>query len=272
MRSSNVSDQSPDKGLFFATVEAERYDATINFVNSEYSRAHLMLRRLVLEHVRGIRTIERPVILDVGSGTGAEIISLLQQCPDLNALAVDDAPAMNAILREKLLRTGLKSRVKILQADVRGLGVGDLQEHLDLGWKGGFLASVSALTIHHFTRAEKEDVYKLMFQCLAPGGMLVNADLFSFASSTLSDLALAAEIGDIREGFNNAIQEEPANRAKLQELCDHWVKHYEQENRCSSLEEQAEYLSRLGAIEVGCPFRVWQNGVLCGRKSGDAHE
>src|SRR2546429_5991022 len=85
-QSGERSDQSLERGLFFATDEAERYDATVGLVNPAYGQMHEMLRRLTVEHLRGGQKGGK-MILDIGSGTSAELIPLLEQCRDLRALA-----------------------------------------------------------------------------------------------------------------------------------------------------------------------------------------
>src|SRR5207253_2150326 len=54
---------------------------------------------------------------------------------------------------------------------------------------GGYDMTLSAFALHHLTTSEKREVYQRIHDVLKPGGLFINADLFTYHSPTLARLA-----------------------------------------------------------------------------------
>lgn len=68
----------------------------------------------VLQHCRGTRP---PVILDLGTGTGCLVLTLLCEMPMAQAIAVDASPAALEVARRNAIALGVEDRVLFVQSD-----------------------------------------------------------------------------------------------------------------------------------------------------------
>ncbi len=103
-------------------------------------------------------------ILDLGAGTGMELIPLFEKLPNAQVTAVDLSEEMLAQLRAR----PFGGRVRIIR--------GDFFES-DLG--SGYDAIISTSALHHFDEDEKLRLYKKLRAILKDGGIFLNSDYVS---------------------------------------------------------------------------------------------
>ncbi len=65
-----------------------------------------------------LKAMTRPVILDIGTGSGAIIISLLHQVPEARGVAVDVSADALAMAKENAVKLGVAGRVEFRQGDL----------------------------------------------------------------------------------------------------------------------------------------------------------
>lgn len=65
-----------------------------------------------------LKAMPRPVILDIGTGSGAIIISLLHQVPEARGVAVDVSADALAMAKENAVKLGVAGRVEFRQGDL----------------------------------------------------------------------------------------------------------------------------------------------------------
>lgn len=100
-------------------------------------------------------------VLDLGAGTGLELLSLYERFPEVRVTAVD--------ISENQLEM-LKMRPFI---DKMTLVLGDF---FDVDFGTDYDAVISSAALHHFDEPEKRVLYKKIFDCLKPGGVFINSD------------------------------------------------------------------------------------------------
>lgn len=100
-------------------------------------------------------------VLDLGAGTGLELIPLYERFPDIRVTAVDLSEDMLSVLRTREF------------ADRVTFTVGDFFT-ADLG--EGYDAVISTSALHHFTPEDKVRLYRRVHDALRPGGLFLNAD------------------------------------------------------------------------------------------------
>lgn len=100
-------------------------------------------------------------VLDLGAGTGLELIPLVERFPDVRITAADISEDMLNALRERPF------------ADQITFVVGDFFE---TNFGDGFDAMISTSALHHFAPEDKIRLYKKVYDALRPGGMFLNSD------------------------------------------------------------------------------------------------
>lgn len=102
-------------------------------------------------------------VLDLGAGTGLELIPLFEKFPDAHVTAVDISESMLGVLKTR----PFADRVTCIAGDFFNTDFGD---HYD--------AVISSAALHHFDPANKRKLYSHIFEALSPGGIYLNSDRF----------------------------------------------------------------------------------------------
>ncbi|MBQ4638372.1 MAG: methyltransferase domain-containing protein [Clostridia bacterium] len=100
-------------------------------------------------------------VLDLGAGTGLELIALFERFPDARVTVVDISEGMLLALKER----EFADRIEFI--------CGDFFE-VDLG--SGYDAMISTSALHHFTLEDKSRLYKKVYDSLNEGGLFINCD------------------------------------------------------------------------------------------------
>ncbi len=100
-------------------------------------------------------------ILDIGVGTGLELIGLFEKIPDARVTGIDMSENMLAILQKRPF------------ADKVNIVKGNFFE-VDFGSEYDVVISSSAL--HHFAAEDKLRLYQKIFASLKRGGVFINSD------------------------------------------------------------------------------------------------
>jgi SAM-dependent methyltransferase len=108
-------------------------------------------------------------ILDLGAGTGAGTLALLERFPEAEVTAVDLSATHLYRLREKASAAGVADRVRIVQADL------DTAQWPELGTPELVWASAS---MHHM--ADPGRALRQVHDLLAPGGLFAVVELAGF--------------------------------------------------------------------------------------------
>ena len=105
-------------------------------------------------------------ILDLGAGTGLELIHLFEVFPDVSVTVVDISENM----LNELSKRNFANRVTTV--------CGDFFE-VDFG--NNYDAVISTSALHHFKPEEKVTLYKKIFDCLKGNGQFINCDKISLS-------------------------------------------------------------------------------------------
>lgn len=100
-------------------------------------------------------------ILDVGVGTGLELIGLFEKLPDARVTGIDMSENMLAILEKR----PFADRVDIIMGSFFDVDLGS-----------DYDAVISSSALHHFAADDKLHLYKKIFAALKRGGVFINSD------------------------------------------------------------------------------------------------
>jgi len=120
-------------------------------------------------------------VLDLGSGDGRLLALVRLARPGIEAVAIDFSETMLGRLRE---RFDDDTRVSVVPHD--------LSEPLPVSSLGRFDAIVSSFAIHHVTHPRKRELYAEIHRLLSPGGVFLNLEHVSSATTSLHHQFLAS--------------------------------------------------------------------------------
>jgi len=278
---------------FYADDEAIFYDDTVRLTDRAYDLLHEVAIRLLhywmLQRNNKGAQETLPWILDVGCGTGAEAMGILNRIPDSHLVCVDSSPAMLEQFRLKICRAygneSADGRLILEVADFRDPSWLDriTPKSGSQGMRGGFDATVSVYALHHLAEEQKLRVYRDVAERLPRGSPFINADLFTFVSDWLAQLAQDEEEAWIRRQFDEvqhscewvAAQMGPA-RTRLR---DAWLNHIRNENvplpitgqgwneaEIGIINTEESLLRMAGFTAVEVPARLYQSAVIVALK------
>ena len=124
-------------------------------------------------------------VLDLGAGTGVLSERVLVARPRSEVLLLDLSDGMLQEARARLTRFGGRA----------SFDVGDYSRDLPTG---PFDAVVSALSIHHLEDAEKQSLFRAVFDRLHPGGWFINAEQVAGADAAADALNAAVWLDQVR--------------------------------------------------------------------------
>ena len=100
-------------------------------------------------------------VLDLGGGTGLELIPLFEKFPEARVTVIDVSPNM----LDALAKRDFSDRVTAVCGDFFEVPFGE-------GWD----AVISTSALHHFTPEDKRRLYRRIYDALRPGGLFLNSD------------------------------------------------------------------------------------------------
>lgn len=100
-------------------------------------------------------------VLDLGAGTGLELIYLFELFPDIEVTVIDITENM----LEKLKTRSFSDHVTTICGDF-----------FEVEFKKGYDAVISTSALHHFKKEEKEKLYQKIYNCLKENGQFLNCD------------------------------------------------------------------------------------------------
>ena len=150
----NLYEKNQEMRKFF-NEKSENYD-------SRHKELGLMDNKIkITEYLKG----NIQYILDLGVGTGLELISLFERFPNVKVVGIDITENMLDILKEREFAENIEM-------------ICDDFFKVDFG-KEKYDAVISSAALHHFTKEEKEILYKKIYESLKENAQFINSDKFA---------------------------------------------------------------------------------------------
>lgn len=155
------SDQTNSKHTDFFTKEvSQAYDERNSRLAPISENMHFLIR-LILRDLP-----EKPKILCVGVGTGAEILSLAKAFPQADFVGVDPSLSMLEVCQERLNVAGISDRCQLIHGYVQDVVGGEC-----------FDAVLSILVAHFIKSEDRFSFFQSMTGRLKKNGYLINTEI-----------------------------------------------------------------------------------------------
>ena len=181
-----------------------------------------------------------PSMLDIGAGTGLLTTLLLNKYPEAEVTLMDFSAQMLDLARRRFHD---RKNIRYITGDYN---------RTDLG--GPYDLVCSALSIHHLSRDDKQQLYRRIFDTLNPGGVFVNADQVLGESPRIQKRFI--------EYWDDFVREGPLSRKEIEEIRTR----RDTLDRNDSLAIQLFWLKDLGFSEVDVIYKNRMFVVFVGRK------
>ncbi len=103
-------------------------------------------------------------IIDLGAGTGLQLIKLYKVFPNVKTIAIDISDGMLKKLQER----NISDNITIVN-----------QSFFDYDFGSDIDAVISTQALHHFEPCDKDILYKKVFDCLKDEGVFIIEDVFA---------------------------------------------------------------------------------------------
>jgi cyclopropane fatty-acyl-phospholipid synthase-like methyltransferase len=232
----------------------KRPDVAARFLNEQSLSIPDRPRQLeVLLRVLGSRSRPLGRVLDLGTGDGLLLATVLDAFPEATGVALDFSQLMLEQARQRLTPFG--ARVRIVEADLQ-----------TPAWRGAapgpFDAIVSGFAIHHLTHERKRALYREIHKLLSEGSVFLNSEHVSSPTprvERLFDEAMTDQLYSRRLEKGEHVSREQVFQEFLQ-------RPDRAANILASVEEQCQWLREQGFQDVDCFWKYFELAIFGGTK------
>ena len=129
-------------------------------------------------------------VLDLGVGTGAFSLRLLERYSDSEVVAIDGSRSMLELAKVRLLE--FSHQVEFVASDFRAMSATLLEPD-------AFDVVISSYALHHLNAAEKQSLLRSAVAAIRPGGWFLNADIVVADSPDIEKRIQELRVDAIRE-------------------------------------------------------------------------
>jgi ubiquinone/menaquinone biosynthesis C-methylase UbiE len=213
-------------------------------------------RERQLEVMLRVIRFERPPpvrVLDLGTGNGILLATLLEVFPTATGVAIDFSPLMLEQARKGLAKFG--QRATLVEGELQTPAWMD-------SLPGRFDCIVSGFAIHHLTDDRKRALYREIHALLNDGGVFINCEHVASATPRLEEMFIQAMAEHLYQR-----RKEKGEEVTLEQVYRDYA---ERPDRAANIlvlvEDQCHWLREIGFREVDCFWKCFELAVFGGVK------
>lgn len=139
----------------------EFFNKVVNIDYDEKHSAMIEAKRKIVDFI----PVNTKKIIDLGAGTGLQLIRVYEVFPNVKTIAIDISDGMLKKLKER----NISDNIVIVN-----------ESFFDYDFGSDIDAVISTQALHHFEPKDKLALYKKVYECLKNEGVFVCEDYFAF--------------------------------------------------------------------------------------------
>ncbi|NNF99379.1 MAG: methyltransferase [Desulfobacteraceae bacterium] len=183
---------------------AEDYDAMVCYLLPKYGDFQDEMIK-----ISGMASAEKPIVMDLGGGSGRFLEKLLTLNPTVTAYWVDSSEDFLSVAKKRLASFG--EQVTFISSPLEERWEQKIEQPVD--------AVFSMSAIHHLESGEKRDLYKRCFDLLRPMGWFLNTD-------EMITIHQDSYIASMLYWVNHVIEAKDDIPEDMHELYEDWQGHF----------------------------------------------
>lgn len=222
--------------LHYNYYTTEKYDADIKCAIPGYDEMHEMIKKALVKEF-GEKKI---AVLELGIGTGLTSQVVLDSVNVAKYAGIDFSQSMLDGAQKRLEKY-------YLELELEDYATADFPKENDL--------VISVISIHHqATPADKQRLFKKIYNCLSVDGIFIFGDLFTRRDKYEAALNEAHHFHHLVE---NAVDEKTLAE---------WAHHYKFINHLDTIENQMVWLKEAGFSEVEVLYSKFNTALIIAKK------
>ena len=193
--------------------------------------------------------------LDLGCGDGILSAALLRRYPAAQGVLADVSEQMLGTARRKL--QGSAAQLAFLN-----LNLGSSAWRAAAAPHGPFDVVVSGYAIHHLSDGGKQQVYRAIYDLLAPGGLFINIEYVAAATPCDQDMFVDYLIDHV--AVAKQVQSDSMPREQLSGVINALM--YTPDDQPAPVDQQCAWLREIGFSGVDCFFKLFGFAVFGGQR------
>ncbi len=199
-------------------------------------------------------------VLDLGVGTGAFSLRLLERFPNSEVVAIDGSSSMLELANARL--HAYSQRVELVVSDFRAIPATLLEP-------AAFDVVITSYALHHLDAGDKESVLRSVVAAIKTGGWLLNADLVVAETPDIEERIQEIRIDAVTQRSptnDKRFSSSAATRQHLRELEE------AEQDQPLTLAEDLRVIRDAGIRNAEVIWREYREAVICGWKTDAAGE
>ena len=210
--------------------------------------------QIMLRIVRAANVTSGP-FLDIGCGDGILAATILEQFPKMKGVCLDFSEPMIEAAKRKLV-------LNLQNLEFINFDYGDHRWFKKVENHEPFELIISGFSIHHQPDKRKRELYREIYELLAPGGLFLNTEHVSSTTEWVKSIVDTYFVDELYK--LHLAQDSSHTREQIEK--EYYTRTDKDANILAPVETQCNWLRDIEYQDVDCYFKVFEFAIFGGRK------